>query len=178
MLLLVVTGHPATGKSTVAETLGDELGLPVFHKDDFKERLSDVFGWTDRASSQRLGHAASVLLYDVADRMLSVGASVILESNFPAEHSSGPLRASAERHRADVLQVVLRAPQSVMERRFEARDRDPVQVLRELEPMPPYVPLDLPGARLELDTTELPVDLGPVLAAARARVGGGSVNRG
>lgn len=166
-LLVVVTGHPATGKTTVAETLANELGLPAFHKDVIKEQLADAVGFSDRASSQRLGHAATLVLYDIAERLLGAGQSVLLESNFPAEHSSAPLRSSAERHGARVVQVVLRAPQEVMERRFAERDRHPVHVQHELEPMPPYAALDLPGALLELDTTTLPVDLAPVVAAIR-----------
>jgi predicted kinase len=168
-LLVVVTGHPATGKTTVARALAAELALPAFHKDVIKEQLAEAVGFSDRASSQRLGHAATLVLYDIAERLLGAGQSVLLESNFPAEFSSAPLRSSAERHGARVVQVVLRAPQEVMEHRFAQRDRHPVHVQRELGPMPPYVALDLPGVLIELDTTSLPVDLGPVLAAARLR---------
>ena len=163
-LLVVVTGHPATGKTTVAEQLASALGLPAFHKDVIKESLADTVGFTDRASSQRLGHAATVLLYDVADRLLGAGQSVLVESNFPAEHSSAPLRASAERTGARVVQVVLRASQAAMEARFAARRRHPVHVQRELGPMPPYVALDLPGRLIELDTTTLPVDVAALVA--------------
>lgn len=170
-VLVVVTGHPATGKTSVAEALAAEVGLPAFHKDVIKEQLADAVGFSDRASSQRLGHAATLVLYDVADRLLGAGQSVLLESNFPAEFSSAPLRGSAERHGAHVVQVVLRAPQEVMERRFAERRRHPVHVQRELGPMPPYVALDLPGVLIELDTAGLPVDLTPVLAAVRAAAG-------
>lgn len=161
--LVVVTGHPATGKTTVATELGRRLGLPVFHKDEIKERLADAVGWSNRASSQRLGHAATLVLYDLAERLLGAGQSVVLESNFPAEHASAPLRAAAEGAGADVVQVVLRAPQAVMEERFAARVRHPVHVQQELGPMPPYEALDLPGRLIDVDTTTLPVDLWPIL---------------
>lgn len=162
--MVVATGHPATGKTTLATALGDALRLPVFHKDVVKESLADVLGFRDRASSQRLGHAATVLLYDIADRTLSAGGSLLLESNFPAEHASEPLRASVESSGAAAVQIVLRARVDVMMRRFAARRRHPVHVQKVLGPLPAYEPLDLPGRRLEVDTTRLPVDLDAIVS--------------
>ena len=160
---MVVTGHPATGKTTLATALGQALSLPVFHKDVIKESLADVLGFTDRASSQRLGHAATVLLYDIADRTLRGGGSLIVESNFPAEFASAPLRSSVQASGARVVQIVLRTRADVMMRRFAARRRHPVHVLRAIGPLPRYEPLDLPGPRLDVDTTKLPVDLAPMI---------------
>ena len=136
----------------------------MFHKDAIKESLADVLGFTDRASSQRLGHAATVLLYDIADRTLRAGSSLIVESNFPAEFASAPLRASIEASGADAVQIVMRARNDVMMRRFATRRRHPVHVLRFLGPLEPYESLDLPGRRLEVNTTKLPVDVDAVVA--------------
>lgn len=160
---MVVTGHPATGKTTLATSLGEAMALPVFHKDVIKESLADVLGFSDRASSQRLGHAATVLLYDIADRTLRGGGSLIVESNFPAEFASDPLRSSIEASGADAVQVVLRCRTDVMMRRFARRRRHPVHVLRVIGPLPPYRPLDLPGRRLEVDTTRVPIDVAAIV---------------
>ena len=136
----------------------------MFHKDVIKESLADVVGCPDRAASQRLGHAATLLLYDIADRTLGAGGSLILESNFPAEFASTPLRSAVESSGARAVQLVLRARTDVMMRRFAARRRHPVHMLRVLGPLPRYVPLDLPGRRLDVDTTKLPVDLDAIVA--------------
>ena len=42
--LVLISGMPATGKSTLAVELADQLGWPVFTKDTFKELLFDVAG--------------------------------------------------------------------------------------------------------------------------------------
>ncbi len=36
---IVITGLPASGKTTLARQLGEELGIPVIDKDDFLEDL-------------------------------------------------------------------------------------------------------------------------------------------
>ena len=45
---ILVTGIPASGKSTIAEHLAKELSLPCFSKDAFKEILFDTVGFRSR----------------------------------------------------------------------------------------------------------------------------------
>ncbi|WP_156039417.1 AAA family ATPase [Deinococcus marmoris] len=41
-LLLIITGLPAAGKTTLAAFLGRELALPVISKDDYKQVMLEV----------------------------------------------------------------------------------------------------------------------------------------
>ena len=40
-VLILITGAPCTGKTTIAQHLVGKFQLPVVHKDDIKERLFD-----------------------------------------------------------------------------------------------------------------------------------------
>jgi predicted kinase len=40
-VLILITGAPCTGKTTIAQHLAGKFQLPVVHKDDIKERLFD-----------------------------------------------------------------------------------------------------------------------------------------
>lgn len=84
--LVLVSGMPATGKSTLAHLIADVVGWPLFTKDRFKELLFDTGAYDaatfDRAQSRILGAQAVALLRNVADTLLGSGMSVILESNF------------------------------------------------------------------------------------------------
>jgi predicted kinase len=61
--LVVVSGAPAAGKSTVAAALGSALGWPVLSLDTIKEALADVLGVADKEWSNQLGDAAAEVVF-------------------------------------------------------------------------------------------------------------------
>jgi predicted kinase len=64
--LIVVSGAPGTGKSTVARELGAALRLPVLSLDPIKEALADVLGLGDENWSNRVGDAAAEVVFRLA----------------------------------------------------------------------------------------------------------------
>lgn len=55
---IVVSGLPASGKSTVARALGEALALPVFDKDDWLEHAFDKLGYGDANRRTQLSRDA------------------------------------------------------------------------------------------------------------------------
>ena len=49
MYCILVTGIPATGKSTMAKAMSERMKLPVISKDTIKELLFDNVGFQSRA---------------------------------------------------------------------------------------------------------------------------------
>jgi predicted kinase len=91
--LVVVTGPPASGKTTVARAVADALGWPLLTKDALKETLFDELGVADRAWSSKIGGAAMSLLYLLLDVELRAGRSVIVEANFSAARANAEFAA-------------------------------------------------------------------------------------
>jgi predicted kinase len=117
--LVIVGGAPATGKTTLALTLGTSLGLPVITKDDIKEALATPFATGDRDWSRQLGVAAYSVLFVVAERILSAGNGLILETNFRRGIADPPLRALARL--APTAVIVCRVSDPLRRRRFADR---------------------------------------------------------
>jgi predicted kinase len=156
-LLIVVSGMPASGKTTLARTLGKNLGIPVIEKDAIKETLYDALGIGDVAWSQKLGVASYDLILAIAHSLLSANASLIAEANFFG--GMEPMFASLPPHRP--VQVHCTAPLDVLVERYTNRpprhpghlDTERVGELRARHASGLNGPLELEGELIEVDTT-------------------------
>jgi predicted kinase len=61
--VIVVSGAPGTGKSTVAAALAADLQWPLLALDPIKEALADVLGLGDEDWSDRVGNAAAEVVF-------------------------------------------------------------------------------------------------------------------
>lgn len=168
-LLVVVTGPPAAGKTTIARALASELRLALVEKDTVKEALFDGLGTGDVEWSQRLGAATYLVLLGVAEQSVAAGASLVLEANF----ARGEAEALLALLPARFVQVHCSAPLALLLERYESRERHPghvdserIDALREAVETGRHDPLDLPGETIQLDTSG-PVDTGVLVARVR-----------
>ena len=101
--LVIVSGAPASGKTTLAARLAETLMLPLIVRDELKEVLYDTLGAPDRPASRRLGAPAFELLYHVAERLLDASVGAVLEAHFVLEYSQARLTPLIARARAVVI---------------------------------------------------------------------------
>lgn len=124
MVCILVSGLPATGKSTMAAYLSGQLRIPMFSKDAIKERLYDTLGFSSREEKVRLGVAAMGIMYDSARACLSCGQSVILENNFEDASREG-LAALLAACPCGVITVHMTGDLRAIYQRFAERDQSP-----------------------------------------------------
>ena len=160
-VLVVVTGMPSSGKTTVAEGLARRLRLPLIAKDEIKESLYDSLGASDASSSALLGGAVYALIFSLARTLLGSGVSVIVEANF-FRHQE-PQFAALPEHR--LVQLHCDAPIATLLERYAARSRHvghhDAEKIKELPgrfESGAHDALRVPGDLVDLDTTQ-PVDL-------------------
>jgi predicted kinase len=165
-LVVVVTGPPAAGKTTIAREVAARLRLPLIAKDTIKEALFDGLGTGDLAWSQRLGTATYFAIGALLEDAVSAGANVVAEANFVR---GSELEARLATLPVRFVQVHCSAPLEVLLQRYSRRERHPGHVdtkrigaLREAVESGRHDPLELPGETIRLDTS-VPVDVGSLI---------------
>jgi predicted kinase len=122
--VILITGLPATGKTTLARTLAARYRLALVAKDLIKEPLLDVLGAADPARSRRLSDASFAILFAIARELHTAGVDMLLEGNFrPGEHEQ-VLRASIPVW-TRFAQVLCRVDESERVARLARRRADP-----------------------------------------------------
>lgn len=184
-LAIIITGHPCTGKTTLARRLSHDLRLPWVGRDTIKELLFESLGWSDRAWSRCLGRASYPLLYFAAGLLLSAGQSAIIESNFQAELAEPDLRRLQQTSGCRLLVIHCQAEPAVILERFRLRWQDgrrhpghidDVSIAELAERVAaPERRLALGDSTITLDTTEpAAIDVSSLIAILQAMLAGGS----
>ncbi|MGO9874059.1 MAG: AAA family ATPase [Acidimicrobiia bacterium] len=120
--LVCFTGPPGAGKSVLARAVSEQLQIPLFDRDVFKDLLFDTLGWSDRDWSRKLSRASWVLLDSVASTLIAHGITVILDSNFkPSDQIAEHLLALTEQHGVARVEIHLRADVNILYDRYRSR---------------------------------------------------------
>ena len=162
-MLIVVSGAPGSGKTTLALRIAGALALPLISKDAIKEALADSVGLPQTVEeSSRLGDAAHAAMFALARSTLEAGGIAVLDSNFRRGRSERELVAVAAGRPVRVIHC--EADPATIERRYigraSTRHRSHLDHLRTGDVMREladgsYEPLVIPGAPvLVIDTSD------------------------
>ena len=118
--LIVVSGLPGSGKSTVADGVSRALSIPAFSIDPIEAAM-----WRGGLAKSETGIAAYEVAVALADEQLRLGHSVIIDAVNPVEAARAAWRDLAAKHRADlkIIECVC-ADEATHRQRIEARIRN------------------------------------------------------
>ena len=164
---IVVSGPPASGKSTLAPALAERLALPLVAKDTIKDALMSCLPVPDVEASRELGRAAVIAMLAVAADS-PIGA--VIESNFNRSVAAESLRTLP----GPIVEVFCRCDRDVARHRYEARAGsrhaghfDTIRTAEELWNDEVAQPVAAGWPLLEVNTNQ-PADMEAVVAAVRA----------
>ena len=80
--LIIITGDLAAGKSTLAASLSQVLGMPFLTKDALKEIACDIIGYQSRQENRLLSVTATQDMIYFFKQCALVNNDLILEANF------------------------------------------------------------------------------------------------
>lgn len=160
--IIIITGYPGTGKTTLGKHLADKYSLPFLGKDEIKEILFESLGWKDREWSMKLGSASYDLLFHLVKEVLRLKKPVILETHFTIQ-SVNEFIELEDKYNVLPLQIVCSAkPEVILDRvknRVSSGERHPGHVddtrfdeLKEKVNIE-YKPLEIGGKILLVDTS-------------------------
>lgn len=164
--IVLVSGPPGAGKTTLARPLAKTLGFALLSKDDIKEPLYDALdhGAFDPEASRRVGAASWEVLWSLASHV----PRLVLEANshWRNDYEQQRLRALEGR----IIEVYCRCSPAEVARRFAQRAARPGhhpahygRAIAEADVMRDFGrPMGI-GTLVEVDT-QLPTDI-PALAA-------------
>jgi predicted kinase len=166
-VIVLISGFPGTGKTTLGNTLSERFKFPYIAKDAFKERMFDALGWSDKAWSLKVSAASHRIMDYVIEEELKAGHSIIVESNFKNELDGPRFRTFQSRFGCAIVQILCWAEGEVVFTRFmERQDSDArhpghiesasVDDIRKgfIEAGGKDTPLDINGTTIELETTD------------------------
>jgi len=110
-LLVVVSGAPASGKTTLATRLAVDGELTLVSKDAVKEALADTLGHPDSVEAlSTLGIGAYAAMFAMAKALLESGVDLAVESNFRRGKSEPELISLASAADGRVIHCVATPP--------------------------------------------------------------------
>ena len=124
MYCILVSGLPASGKSTAAKLISEKFGIPCFSKDSIKECLFDTIGFSCRAEKNKLNLAATETLYYIAEQFMKNKLPFVLENNFETKTSRGIIDL-VDRYCYRAISVALTGDYKKIYERFCERQHSP-----------------------------------------------------
>ncbi|MBP6217397.1 MAG: AAA family ATPase [Oligoflexales bacterium] len=119
MNIIVFTGLPGVGKSTLAEAVASKLSLPIFSVDPIESAILQ----SGLTRSFATGLAAYLVAETLAREQLKLGLSVVIDAVNPVQEARDMWRKLAEKFRAKLHIIECTLEPSIHKRRIEERVR-------------------------------------------------------
>ena len=122
MKLIIITGAPASGKSSISENLGNKLNIDVISKDSFKIGLFEKFGFTSHTEKKKLSILGEKMMYETIAEYIDLNKDLIVDNNFKNFETLRKIINNAK-HLVEIKCIYCVADYSILAQRYNERIR-------------------------------------------------------
>jgi len=124
--VILVTGHPATGKTTLSHKLAAALQLPLIGKDIIKECLADAMPRPPSVTnptewSRLLSRGTWKLLYQQTEHLMKASVSHIVEANFDPIYADAHWNLLKQQYTFKLIQIRCECEATTILKRYQER---------------------------------------------------------
>jgi predicted ABC-type ATPase len=161
--VVIITGYPGAGKTTLGKRLSERFCIPFISKDEIKEIMFDSLGWDNREWSIKLGSASYDLMFYFAKKVIESNKPFILETFFSKISEKEITNLEREFNIYPIQIICSTSPDVILNRvkdRVQNGERHPGHVdhtrYDELadKVKEEYRPLDIGGSMMTIDTSD------------------------
>lgn len=118
--IIIVSGLPGVGKSTLAEGIAEKLQLPLFSVDPIESSILK----SGIKKSFETGFAAYLVVEQLADEQLKLDMSVIIDAVSPVKEAHNMWNKLRESHNAQLIIIECVLDKELHKKRVESRVRN------------------------------------------------------
>jgi predicted kinase len=117
--IIVVSGLPGSGKSTIADAIAKKLNVPIFSIDPIESSLLE----SGIKRSFETGLAAYLVAKKLAAEQLKLGMSVVIDAVSPVKEARDMWHDLEEKNNAQLFIIECTLEEQIHKKRIEARVR-------------------------------------------------------
>ncbi|MDD5294607.1 MAG: AAA family ATPase [Patescibacteria group bacterium] len=119
--VIIISGPPCTGKTTLAKKVAKIFHLPIVSCDSIRELLYDELGCFDLVMFKKNRKASFILMYNIIELLLNCRQPQVVDSTFWSRENRKKIEGLQRKYRFRCLQVNLRALGQILWERYRKR---------------------------------------------------------